>query len=292
MCRKELRDLERSYGILKRYEDYGYSGEQAIKDAKSIDNWFSQHTNSKTDWASFIRVHKSFMNSRDSRTSPLRYDEKFIEICKDIGFSPKYQYQLLQLILQVPEDIMEKAEEAGLSTAKKIMLTHSKLRPYPQLQKNLIEMMKGKNVDDNRARDMVHQAINDIEVGYLRSSETGKTFTYSGDPEKRDLIKGNKSEAKQPDDFYMSMNVDIKKLLYQLTGHQLSKGETKYTEEMVKHTHNHRLNIAKSLNSEYRALLGFYLWYLKPAKMASDDMVSILNEEMDSAEQKEGMMKE
>jgi hypothetical protein len=35
---------------------------------------------------------------------PLRYDTNFIQICKDIGYSPKYQYQLLQSILQVPAE--------------------------------------------------------------------------------------------------------------------------------------------------------------------------------------------
>jgi hypothetical protein len=28
-------------------------------------------------------------------TSPLRYDPKFTQICQEIDFSPKYQYQLL-----------------------------------------------------------------------------------------------------------------------------------------------------------------------------------------------------
>ena len=35
------------------------------------------------------------MGKRNPRTSPLRYDEQFIQICKDIGYSPKYQYQPL-----------------------------------------------------------------------------------------------------------------------------------------------------------------------------------------------------
>ena len=39
--RKELRDLEKAYVILKRYEDYGYTGKQAIQGTKTIYNFIS-----------------------------------------------------------------------------------------------------------------------------------------------------------------------------------------------------------------------------------------------------------
>jgi len=288
--RKDLTDLDKSYGILKRYEDFGYKGDDVIKGVKSIDNWFSHNTNNKKDW----EKHKSFMLSKEPKRkdiNPISYDPKFVEICKDLGYSPKYQYQLLQLILQVPLDIMEKAEEEGLGSRKKLLLTHSKLRKYPQLQKNLIEKIKDKKIDDKKATDIVHQTINDIETGYLRPSETGKTFIY-GDPSKRDLINGNKNEAKSPEDHYMDMHTEIKKLLFHLTGYSLSRGETKYTEEMIKNTNTHRLNIVKTLNTEYKSLYGFYKWYINPLKLAIDDMHKKLNDEMDSLEQKKEMIKE
>ena len=66
-------------------------------------------------------------------------DKLFIEICKDIGKSPNYQYQLLKVILQVQEKVMEAADKKGLSTTKKIMLTHSKLRQYPNLRREIIQ---------------------------------------------------------------------------------------------------------------------------------------------------------
>ncbi len=40
--RKERRDLEKAYGILKRYEDYGYSGQQAIQGVKTRYNQISK----------------------------------------------------------------------------------------------------------------------------------------------------------------------------------------------------------------------------------------------------------
>ena len=168
------------------------------------------------------------------------------------------------------------------------MLTHSKIRDYPQLQTNLIEKIKDKKIDDSQARTIVYQTINDVETGYLRPLDTGKGYLY-GNPEKRDVI--NKSIEKQPNHFYMKSHTEIIKLLFCLTGRSLSKGEIKYTEDIIKNTHNHRLEMAKSLDSEYRALYGFYSWYLKPLKMAVDDMVEIMNEEMDTAEKKKEMMK-
>ena len=72
----------------------------------------------------------------DKQTNQILYDKQFIEICKDIGFAPKYQYQLLSLILKVDKNIMEEANKEKLNTSKKIMVTHSKLRQYPELQKD------------------------------------------------------------------------------------------------------------------------------------------------------------
>ena len=68
------------------------------------------------------------------QANPLRYDKKFIDICRSIPYSPKYQYQLLQMIIQVEEKIMEEASKEGLNTSKIIMITHSKLRAHPNLQ--------------------------------------------------------------------------------------------------------------------------------------------------------------
>ena len=287
--RKELRDTERAYGIVKRFEDYGYTAQDVIRGVKSIDNWFTQHTSGKQDWDALIQ--KSFLNKESIRkrdeTSPLRFDRQFIEICKDVGYSPKYQYQLLQLILQIPVDIMETAEQEGLSSRKKLLLAHTKLRKYPQLQKSLIDKIKDKKIDESKARNIVHRTINDVESGYLQPSDTGKGYHY-GDPAKRDII--SPKTEKQPSEYHMKSHDEIKRLLFLLTGRALSKGETKYTGKMVQDTHNHRLAIAKSLDSEYRALYGYYSWYLIPLKIALDDMIEILNAELDTAEKKKGMM--
>ena len=91
----------------------------------------------------------------------------------------------------------------------------------------------------------------------------------------------------------MELHTACNKLLHLLTGYKKEKDNSEhYTKEIVENSHNHRLDIAKSINSEYRAMYGFDEWFVKPAKMAIDDMHQILNEEMDSAEKKQEMMKE
>ena len=68
-----------------------FGPQQAIQGVKSIDNWFTQHTNGKADWDSLIQ--KSVLNKGQIRkreeTSPLRYDEKFVEICKSVPIPQK-----------------------------------------------------------------------------------------------------------------------------------------------------------------------------------------------------------
>jgi hypothetical protein len=93
---------------MKRFRELKNEVNQAIQGVKSIDNWFSN--NPKKQWSD-LSTEVSSVHKSGFQANPLRYDKKFIEICKSIPFSPKYQYQLLQLILQIPEDIMKKAEE-------------------------------------------------------------------------------------------------------------------------------------------------------------------------------------
>ena len=43
------------------------------------------------------------------------------------------------------------------------MLTYSKLRDHPKLQKDLIEEIKGDKINDDEAREKIHQTINDFK---------------------------------------------------------------------------------------------------------------------------------
>lgn len=55
-------------------------------------------------------LHKDQQRKRDE-TSELRYDPKFIEICKSIDHSPKFQYQLMQIVLQLDPDAISTEKE-------------------------------------------------------------------------------------------------------------------------------------------------------------------------------------
>ena len=68
----------------------GYTKQVVISGVKAIDNWFSNRKGAERDWN---ELRKTFTLS-----SEMIPDERFIEICKDIGFAPKYQYQLLLII--------------------------------------------------------------------------------------------------------------------------------------------------------------------------------------------------
>ena len=71
------------------------------------------------------------------------------------------------------------------------------------------------------------------------------------------------------------MLTPLNKLLYLLTAYKKDEHEH-YTKDIVENSHNHRLDIAKSINSEYRELYGFDEYFVKPAKMAIDDIHQIL----------------
>ena len=204
-----------------------------------------------------------------------------------------------EIMKQLPKEVVEYANRFGeLSTNKLEMLLTKNIKQYPELQKHLIDKIKDTKrimeevkISDNKAKEIVEQTNRDIETGYLRPSETGKVFTYSGDPLKRNLIKGNRTEAKSPDDYYRDSHDVLNKLLYLLTGYKKDEREY-YTEDIINNTNNHRLNIVKSINSEFKKLFGYDKKFIKPALMALEDLHKKLNEEMDSAERKQEMIKE
>ena len=74
-----------------------FGPQQAIQGVKSIDNWFGAENHKGKTWKDFEQEVRNFFpnSNKDYRTSPLRFDPKFVEICRDVGYSPKYQYQLL-----------------------------------------------------------------------------------------------------------------------------------------------------------------------------------------------------
>jgi len=277
--RRELKDYERAYGILHAYTIAGYTKEEALSGTKYL------HNPHKSSLAATTANDHTTKKSQKA----FKPDNKFVQVCKTIAYRPNYQYQLLQLTRDIPEKTLEKADLAGLSTTKKIQLTHTKLREHPEVQEHLVNELARKQ-SEGIATEQIRQAVSDLETGYIKPSESKKSYTIDEDAD-RDVIKGNKREAKQPQDHYMAVKASCNKLLFALTGRALTKGEHQYNKEIIYYTKNHRLNIVKSLDSDYRSLNSFKQTYLDLVKLAVDDMLKILNEEMDTAEQKQEMMK-
>ena len=107
---KDMVNSERAYGFFEVYKMAGYTKQQVIKGVKAIDNWFSQSKG--RSWDQLTTENFSVVSGeRGPRAYELRYDPKFVEICEDIGFDPKSQYQLMQLVVQLKPEILKYAEK-------------------------------------------------------------------------------------------------------------------------------------------------------------------------------------
>jgi hypothetical protein len=192
--RKELEDIEKAFGILAIYEGAGYTDQdEVIKGVKSIDNWFSKNKGKNFDDLEEVSSSNSITKEVKGRPleTDLRTDPKFINTCKSIAVGPKYQYKLLQIIVQLDPEVLVEVQKISLSETKKILLTNSKLRKHPQIQKDLIKDIATKS--DKEAAHKVRQTVSDLETGYIRKSPNTDQYWVNGVP--RDQIP--KSEKKQ-----------------------------------------------------------------------------------------------
>ena len=282
--RKGLVNMEKAHGVKAVYESAGYPVDDAIHGVKSIDNWFANHENA--NWSQLQTEQYSV--SSDKPVNPLRQDSEFVEICKSIGLAPKYQYQLMQLC-QLEPDVQEAISEMGLRTDYAILLTNRTLKGYHYLRIALAEHIKQMKL--SHARAYIQQFCHDMETGYLQIKPEDKEFPVADLNKKERLQRGNRA-AKEMLDYYLDIMVNSKKLMYSLSGRAISKGETMYNRDMIdnKDAHNHRLQIVKSLNSDVRQLNLLYNEHLKLSKLAIEDMMHIIEQEMQTIEKKRGMM--
>jgi len=288
VIRRGLIDSERGYGILAVFEGEGYTASQTISGIKSIDNWFSQHTNNKTDWKEFHNSVMKVTRQKPSKTSELRRDEKFCKLCEEMDFSPKYQYQLLQIVLQLDPSVLTEAENHGLNTHKKLLLTHSKIRDHPKIQKALIPKIK--NLTEKQAEIIVRQAASDLETGYL--TRDGTSYTYSGKgSEARDKVQSNPKKeetGEKKEAYYLKLMEAVDRVTFLLTGRAITKGETTYTKEIVDNNKEHRYKIVKSFDGDIRELNSLHN-AMKIAQRAINDILEIIDSELDISDKKREM---
>lgn len=111
----ELEDVAKGFGILATYESKGYTDqEKTIQGVKSIDNYLRNNKGKTFDDLLELRELSS-VNSKRGRGRPLvtdlRSDEKFVNICRGIALVPKYQYQLLQIVVQLDPAVLIEAQK-------------------------------------------------------------------------------------------------------------------------------------------------------------------------------------
>lgn len=283
--RHGIDDVETGYGILARFEPAGYNKQQTIEGVKAIDNWFAHNTSHKVDWNQLNNWVVQLDKHRGDPTNPLVKDEIFRNLCKSMGISPKYQYQCLQIVTQLEPEILQEAIKAGLNSKKKLLLTHTKIRSHPKLQKQLIRKIKDESADN--ASVIVRQTINDLETGYIEKE--GTSYVYSGKP--RDKIeKEPKTEIneKNHESYYLKVMATTHKYLFQMIGKPLAKGEHTYKKESVETSSEHRYKIVKSLTGDVRALTSLHD-ILELARLVTKNMLEIIDAELDVAVQKNEM---
>jgi ParB/RepB/Spo0J family partition protein len=241
--RKNLNDIERCTGIAEIFKMVGFSIDNVITNCKRIHN--------------------------DKSTGNV--DPVFVSIFKTIGYSANFTYQLMQLLKDMPLNVLKYAQKRGLTTQQKILLTHTKLREHPQLQMELVDELK--NTKDIRAsRVAIYQVIRDLETGALFKS--GKS--YHVHTHLRDKIDDRELEYAPYQNLFEILK-HSNELLRFLTGHQLTKGEFEYNKNHVNYSAQHRIDIVKTLDS--RTILAL-MEQLETLQFAIDAMRSVISGEV------------
>jgi ParB/RepB/Spo0J family partition protein len=239
--RKDINDVERSRGIAEIFEKVGFPVEQVMTTMKHI------HNTKSTEGI----------------------DPSLIALWKSIGYSANFIYQILQLAHNLPAKILQYAENKGLTTTQKILLTHTKLRNHPKIQKELVDDLQSTK-DIKVSRLIVYQTIRDLETGALYKSGKG----YNVHTHLRDKISENQIEY-SPYKNYFEIMKHSNNLLRFLTGHQLSKGEYDYIQNHVNYSAQHRIDIVKSLDS--RSIVGL-MEQLRILRYAIESLESLVAE--------------
>ena len=284
--RKDMVGSERAHGFFEVYKMAGYTKQQVIQGVKSIDNWFSHYTNHKVDWDKYMHNNLVHINNEDDqgrRESPLRHDPKFIEICKDIGFAPKYQYQLMQLVTQIQPEVLKFAEKNDIPIDHQILLTTRPLRDHPIIQKELIQEI----VNDLPRKNVpvrVKQVAKDLETGYLKLGENGQYV--KGDEKHREIVKGGDKVLEPIQLAHMDITKSVNEFLFRITNRSLTKGEFDYNKDIIKNTKDYRLKVIKVANK--RLLTSFENYFILVSDVALE-MLELIQQEFESRDMKKDM---
>lgn len=217
--RKDLSPIQKAKGITALYKDIGIPKEIAIMKVKHIHN-FNQRNIAEA------HVSNSGNAEMDEIVKPT---PEFLEVFKSIALSANTQYQLLQLVTELPKTTQEKIEENELNKAKATLLTHTKLRGHPELQRILVDQIKDLSLP--QATTKVRQAISDLETGALiKAEEIGGG--YNVDNYAREKVT-EKPHTESFNSYMLDYHSAMIKLIGKIIQRPIARGETFYDKKIV-----------------------------------------------------------
>lgn len=196
-------------------------------------------------------------------------EKKFLDGLEASGYAANTLYQMMQTIdpEQLNPSVQRKAKKFNLSLEKRIMLTNSKLREHPTLQKILIEKIQG--LSGKKARVEVNQYIRDLETGALLHDQGSYIWDYTA----REKIDSKLRIERNAGQYYLDISEKIENLMYLLTHHKLARGESYYEPNHVEYSEKHRLDILKGLNGNEIDKLENDIMVLKDALNSFIDLI-------------------
>ena len=286
--RKDMLDSERAKAFFMIFEEAGYDEDQVIHGVKAIDNWFSNHTKNKVDWDSYIHNNVMYIEPRSDegrKENPLVHDKQFVEICKDTGFTPKYQYQIMQVKTQLKPDVLKYAETVGVPLHHQIDLTNAAIREHPKLQKEIItEIAKGE-IKPRHIKTRIQQVANDVATGYIKKHEDGSYTRGAG--KKREKIKEGDKVLPPLEIAHLDLTKSANAFLFRMTDRAITKSEHLYSDKIVENTKNYRLSVVKASNTNALHTLQNDL---STVAAVTIDMLEMIEKEFESRKEKKEMI--
>jgi len=290
-ARKDLSETEKGNGFIEIYESEGFKPQDTIKYLKAIHNFYQRYKSENVQewsWNEFNRMRQSLSHSRQAggkQTNDIMDNEKFMALVKQVGQSPNYQYQAMQVVTQLEPEVLKLADKKGLNMEKKIMLTTRPLRDHPKIQKVVIDELASKDMQkEGRARQYVQQTALDLETGQIFKTTDNKGKETYGATWSKDQKVGKDDKVVRPleirpTDIFVALN----KIFYAMTDHKLNKGEHDYTKEMIDNTKGFRLEVIKSCQDRTLILLEKEL---KLNKQVTDEILQVIDKEFEARKMK------
>jgi len=282
-----LTDEEKGQGIKAIYEKSGYKMAQVIQfltviNSRRYAERDAQSPNPKK-YKYIVNQSRGGYREGSGRKQTTDIPEEFISLMDRVGYSAATQTFLLKYIGIVPEPIRRQAEEEGLSIQKKTLLTHPDILKEPEAARHLIDKMRGMTYSE--AKSERDQEIYNVRKGdvYVKDEVSGETLRH--DFKVEPIKKGDRASVKD----HRAILADIEMHMFPLCDVLCGENESNCDVDIIKGTKKFRVDLFKKVN---RHDLVLYHNYLSGLKVVVDNSLKIIEEEMDSRNMKDQLLKE